>query len=852
LEYFWQLESFNENVAFIDESGVPWTYGQVAVEADLRVRDAALLVTGVSRPVVIIETTNTISAILAYVGALRANWVIMLSNHGSTDQDRRIIDTYQPNLIFRQGWTKHSSVPVPTHPDLTVLLSTSGTTGSPKLVRLSKRNIQCNANSICEYLVITGKSRAITTLDFSYSYGMSVINSHLNVGASIILTSCSLLEDRFWALAKSHSATSMALVPFQFDLLDRTGFSEMTLPSLATITQAGGRLAATTLERYYKLGQKQGWRLIVMYGQTEASPRIAYVPADMLMSNLESIGIAVPGGHLTIRDDDGKVLDFHSGKVGELVYEGPNVMMGYAIHTDDLLLPQGSSLLATGDNAVRQANGIFKIVGRKSRFLKLFGLRVNLDDIEGSLQQRGVTAICTGSDSRLEVFVVGETSEVDVGRHIQDRYQLPPRSFKIHDMASIDEVPRLANGKTDYRQLSHLAQSVEAAETPSQSSLYNAIARSLNISEVKPELSFAEHGGDSLAFIDAELSLAQLLGHLPEKWETMKLAQLTLVAQQARPVTELLRIDILWRVAALASVIALHATTLPVAGGASLLILFIGYSLANFQMRNLSEGNFLALVRANLLQILLGYYLVLFSVVLFWKPIGWSWFALLGNFEKTFEPHGIEPYWFVCFYVQVLLAVFAATLLPAVRQQIARRPIVSGYALVLTICLVQFGLTGHVNSNPLNIRNPVLGLQLIALGWCVALSEDTRSKAITAVLSVTIIIMFWNSTSLLMAYLILGILTLLYVPAIRLPTPIATVLRHISAASIFIYLFHPVVIHLISSVIKASPATFLLICLAASFALGIAVKKALAFAKIDHHLLRSVKKNARGSAVERV
>ena len=178
-----------------------------------------------------------------------------------------------------------------------VLLSTSGTTGSPKLVRLAHRNIEANADSIAEYLDIDERERAIQSLPIHYSYGLSVLHSHLATGASVILTPHSIMRPEFWADAARWQATSFAGVPYSYAILQRTGLLRRAMPdTMRTLTQAGGRLAPEAIVKLHELMQERGGRLFVMYGQTEATARISYVPPEALPEKAHTIGIPIPGG----------------------------------------------------------------------------------------------------------------------------------------------------------------------------------------------------------------------------------------------------------------------------------------------------------------------------------------------------------------------------------------------------------------------------------------------------------------------------------------------------------------------------------------------------------------------------
>jgi long-chain acyl-CoA synthetase len=183
------------------------------------------------------------------------------------------------------------------HPDLAVLLATSGTTGSQKYVRLSARNVESNAKAIADYIELTPQDRPVTSLPLHYSFGLSVLNSHWHAGATVVLTARSVIERAFWDVLREHLCTSLAGVPYTFRMLERVGYRDMDLPSVRTMQQAGGGLDRDLVETYRAHMSAKDGRLFVMYGQTEATARIAYVPPERLVDKAGSAGIAIPGGH---------------------------------------------------------------------------------------------------------------------------------------------------------------------------------------------------------------------------------------------------------------------------------------------------------------------------------------------------------------------------------------------------------------------------------------------------------------------------------------------------------------------------------------------------------------------------
>lgn len=406
-----------------------------------------------SKELILILCQNTIDILATYISAMNSKHAVMLINEEiNHDLLANIIKTYQPKWIIglksHEGYEINENQLIRTkeivtniHPDLAILLSTSGTTGSQKFVRLSYDNIRVNAESIIEYLKINQNERAVMNLPLSYSYGMSIVNSHLLAGASILLTDESVVEKSFWELVKKHKATSIAGVPFTYQMLQRIGFTKMELPYLKTMTQAGGRLNEKLVKHFAEYAKEQNKRFYIMYGQTEAAPRISYIPYKKVLEKSSTIGIAIPGGKLSI-----------DVETEELIYKGANVMMGYAENLSDLANGyELNGVLYTGDTAIIDEDGYFTITGRIKRFIKLFGLRINLDDVEKKLEEElQIPLACTGSDDKLIVAIEQADYVEKVKEAIEHLYKLHKTAFKVK---VIDEIPRFVSGKTDYMRL---------------------------------------------------------------------------------------------------------------------------------------------------------------------------------------------------------------------------------------------------------------------------------------------------------------------------------------------------------------------------------------------------------------
>jgi long-chain acyl-CoA synthetase len=319
-------------------------------------------------------------------------------------------------------------------------------------VRLSLGNLQANAESIADYLALSCEERAITTLPMHYAYGLSVLNSHFLAGATVLLTAQPVTTRRFWDMLRRCVATSIAGVPIIFSMLRQMHFETMSLPSsLHTLTVAGGALSPDSTRWHAELALSRGQRFFVMYGQTEATARIAYVPPERLLDKIGAIGIAIPGGQLELIDKN-SIPVTTVGVTGELCYRGPNVMLGYTTGIADLAYPdtQGG-FLRTGDLAWRDEEGYFFIAGRLQRFIKISGNRIDLDEIEAQLRASGHDVAVTGRDDLLVVALRGTQTSADIlASEVPAHYRLHHGAVKV---VTIDKFPLSSTGKIRYGDL---------------------------------------------------------------------------------------------------------------------------------------------------------------------------------------------------------------------------------------------------------------------------------------------------------------------------------------------------------------------------------------------------------------
>lgn len=462
------LRRYENNIAAVTESGESFTYAALQSKVNCL---STLLQKG---SLAFCLCKNSVGSLTGYLSFLQSSVLaVMLDGDKDAEVIKSLIDIYQPQYVWLpssrvadfEGATvvtemedyallQYDVTLHEIHPDVALMLTTSGSTGSPKFVKLTAKNLLSNAESIAEYLNITAEERPITSLPIYYSYGLSVINSHLLKGATLLLTDKAVIQKEFWAFAKEHGATSIAGVPYTYEMLRRLRIFQMDLPALKTMTQAGGKLNATLVKEFVEQAEATGRRFIVMYGQTEATARMSYTPSEKALEKYASIGIAIPGGSFSIIDTEGNEITT-SDTDGELVYKGPNVSMGYAECIADLAKgDENQGELHTGDVSRFDIDGYFYITGRLKRFVKIWGNRCNLDATE-QLVKAGVTTdcACSGVDDLITVFVTKEGLEQEIKSLLSSKMGLNVRAFAIK---VIDEIPKSASGKTQYAELQKL------------------------------------------------------------------------------------------------------------------------------------------------------------------------------------------------------------------------------------------------------------------------------------------------------------------------------------------------------------------------------------------------------------
>lgn len=455
-------------IAAKDNLGQTITYGEI-VDKCKELKEKQF-----ERAVVFIMCKNTVGSLMAYLTSVEAELVpVTLSAGIDKELFESLYHTYQPKYIWcddGEKFVQRFGAPIHTVFDfvlyetgndiyqindkLQLLMTTSGSTGSPKLVRYRIGNLESNAKNVAAAFGWTEKEKSICDLAMNYTMGLNIINSHLYVGATCLLTSYNLTSSDFWKYVKEEKGTNYCGVPFSYDILKKLRFERMSLPYLTTITEGGGKL---TDKRFYELAtyaNENGKRFIASFGTTETSARMAVLPAEWALLKVGSIGKAIPEGELFLVDDNNEIIS-ESIAEGELCYKGPNVTMGYAICKEDLLKDdEFNGVYRTGDMARRDEDGFYFITGRISRFLKLLSYRVSLDQSEQLIQQQfSIECACSGNDERMNIYITNELYRDSVLDFISKKTGLFKSLFKVF---VIPQIIRNESGKIRYKQMDEI------------------------------------------------------------------------------------------------------------------------------------------------------------------------------------------------------------------------------------------------------------------------------------------------------------------------------------------------------------------------------------------------------------
>ena len=464
---FLNIDKFVEDgrVAAIDDSGNNITYKQLV--------DNASDFNGVvpARSIVFQLCENTVGSLNAYVSMVENNVIPVTLSHTIDDElFQTLYDIYKPqyicinkddavkydlSVVYESNsfvWLDCANPQYPVHDKVQLLMTTSGSTGCPKLVKYKKGNLDSNAKNVAIAFGWTEDERSICDLAMNYTMGLNIINAHLYVGAQCLLISSNIMSKKYWEFIKENKGTNFCGVPFSYDLYWKLHFKQMDTPYLKTMCEGGGKLTDAMFKDVAEFCKKSGKRFIPSFGTTETSARMARLEPEYTLDKIGSIGKAIPEGELFLLDVEGNVIDDVVAE-GELAYRGPNVTMGYALNAADLAKDdEFKGVYKTGDVARRDSDGFYYIVGRMSRFLKLLSYRVSLDQCERMIQEEfGCEVACSGTDQKMSIYIVSDSDITkDVQRFISSKLNMYPSLFGAR---MIDKLPRNTSGKIMYKEL---------------------------------------------------------------------------------------------------------------------------------------------------------------------------------------------------------------------------------------------------------------------------------------------------------------------------------------------------------------------------------------------------------------
>lgn len=733
-----------------------------------------------ARRLVLIEAANDVATVVAYLAALNHGHVALMAPAGSDTTD--VVSTYDPDVVVgttvtqRRRGTRHGL-----HPDLALLLSTSGSTGSPKLVRLSRENLTSNADAIADYLGLRADDRAITSLPLHYCYGLSVLHSHLVRGAGVVLTDLSVVDECFWALCRRERVTTLSGVPYTFDLLDHSGFADRDPGSLRRITQAGGRLRPEKVREYAAGCAGRGIDFFVMYGQTEATARMAYLPPDLAATHGDAAGVAIPGGHLRIDPVAGE-----PDGVGEVVYAGPNVMLGYAHTADDLALGREVHELRTGDLGEFR-DGLLHVVGRRNRHAKVFGLRIDLDRVEAQLSRPA--HVVAGQDS---LTVIGVHDEMPcLASEIAALCQLPTSAVR---WVRVSQVPLKPNGKPDLQTLGELA-AREQAQVADAGSLADQVRRHfglvLGVAAPADDATFASLGGDSLSYAELATRLEGCLpGGLPADWHQRTLAELSRPARAGR--RRLVRQDttIALRALAILLIMGSHVELFDIMGGAHLLLAVAGFNFARFALGGPAPGRLRRTI-ASLATVVVPSTLWIGGVALMNGTYDWPTAVYLNGLLGA--DHWTEDwqFWFLEALVWPTLAAAFLLSRRAVAAWERAHPFALAVGVVAATAVVRYATVG-LEAGAVERYAVRTTAMFFALGWAVARATTLRERLVVSALTLALVPGFFGMAER-EAVIVVGILAILWWQTVPVPRALSRVTGHLATYSLCIYVTHWVV-----------------------------------------------------------
>jgi acyl-CoA synthetase (AMP-forming)/AMP-acid ligase II len=835
-----KLELFAEATAIITHDGETVSYAALAALADAF---------GAQFPknrkqVLLLAADNSLNALTAYLAALRTGVPVIFTPHDKPDTFANLQRQFSPTLTYLRVDGEYQFKHYPEHESkdhdfpepLAVMISTSGSTGSTKLVKLSAANINANAKSISEYLELTPADRTMTTLPMFYSYGLSVINSYLTIGASLVLNEESVVDEGFWIRFNHYQCTGFAGVPYSYELLMRSGFEDKVIPTLRYMTVSGGKSAKELIEYFATLAQKRGWRFFPMYGQTEATSRMTYMPPEQVLAHCGSIGIPIPRGRIELIDENGQVVT-GTNQHGEIVYYGPNVMMGYATKRDDLYDDAVLTKLYSGDIAWRDEGGFYFISGRKSRFLKIFGNRVGLDDLENALRAMGYVTICGGTDKHLIVMTIDQGKQAEIARILTGKFSLTSQYASVEE---VKDFPLLPSGKIDYAKLVKMSEAKVLAESADQAthskyswrnllglnrkqeklSAMDIFSKVFIASEVTQESSFESLNGDSLNYVQMMMLLEKKLGLLPANWQKLSVHEIEQLNIAPQSYVQTVETNVALRAFAILEVLLNHTYIVDnsyIVGGAALLMVLAGYSFARFQAASLFVGRVWSTIWPYLKKIIIPYLLICVFVVISRTvrnvPVHYDIFLMINNLYRL-EDRTLANFWFIQVLTQCIVILGIVFSIKSFTKYAKDNVWMYSISLLSFFVLLCFLINSVWDTKALQFLVPHIYLPIIMIGWCACLAKFNMQKLLVLVYASLIFsVMCWLDFIVFSqcVWLVVGTSLLLFLPSVKVFSFVKPFVTEIAAAAYFIYLTHMFILHFIDKLTENGPLRYALL-----------------------------------------
>lgn len=456
-----------DSIAVVEDTGKQYTYGELK-EFCKEFHDWIP-----DRDLILILCRNTMAAIAYYVAAIENRVVpLLISSKMDAGLRNTLIGIYGPRYIclpeemenvfsgndYSRIAGKYGYVVLKTQypgcemaAELSMLLTTSGSTGSPKLVRHSYVNLEESARNVAGFFGFNSDDRSLIDLQLHYTMGLNVACSSLYAGAALMMTTHTAMEKEYWDFFDRSHITNITGVPYNYEMLKRLRFFTRENPDLRILAEGGGKLTDEMFVEIAEYAARTGKKFFATFGTSETTARIAYLPPHMALKKTGSIGMAVPNGELFLVDEKRNVIGKQEAE-GELAYKGPNVTLGYALCREDLKKgDERKGIYYTGDLARRDEDGFYYILGRNSRFLKLYGYRVGLDECERLIQSKfGIECACAGTDEKMEIYIMEEKHSDEVRMYLARKLGIQVFSFEVH---LIQEMPRNESGKIRYGEL---------------------------------------------------------------------------------------------------------------------------------------------------------------------------------------------------------------------------------------------------------------------------------------------------------------------------------------------------------------------------------------------------------------